>query len=362
MNVAIESPLRGFSVLDSSLQVTNIFPAQRGGVGYDALRDVVYAIDHDTDELVAWSGGPLRVSGRCSSGRGDSRLRVVIDSGTRTLLLNDVGKEMESYLGQIDVVDLTGERMNVLRGGPSERRRFIDRGIVGLRPSHLRVIGEYRRVLRQRNALLRREAFSAGGDRSLELDSWDERLRGAARTMHLARRQYTETLGARLEQIGGFIVPEGKKLGLSYQPSPTDAGETPEDRLDELLGASLERGRKRDLALGHTAEGPHRDELRVTLEGVDLRRFGSAGQVRAAMIALKLAKLSLLRNERGESPLFLMDDFDSDLDETRIAALADFLHQGGFQTLVATSKEAQIGRIEVSFMKLRMEDGVARAA
>ena len=95
---------------------------------------------------------------------------------------------------------------------------------------------------------------------------------------------------------------------------------------------------------------------------LDLRRFGSAGQVRGAMIALKFGKLQLLQTARGETPLLLMDDFDSDLDETRISALADFLHQGGFQTLVATSKEAQVSRIDVSFMKLRMDDGVARAA
>jgi DNA replication and repair protein RecF len=101
--------------------------------------------------------------------------------------------------------------------------------------------------------------------------------------------------------------------------------------------------------------------MRVELEGADLRSYGSAGQVRAAMISLKLAKLSLLREERGEAPLFLMDDFDSDLDEARAKAVAEHLHEGGFQTLAASSKENLIGQLGVSFSRLRMDEGVARA-
>jgi DNA replication and repair protein RecF len=102
--------------------------------------------------------------------------------------------------------------------------------------------------------------------------------------------------------------------------------------------------------------------VQVELDRVDLRRFGSAGQVRAAMIALKLGKISLIREERGESPVFLMDDFDTDLDEVRASVVADFLHRGGFQALVATSKETLVGRLGVAFEKVVMEAGVARAA
>ena len=112
--------------------------------------------------------------------------------------------------------------------------------------------------------------------------------------------------------------------------------------------------------LGDLNARPHRDEMRVELDGVDLRKFGSAGQVRASMIALKLGKLSLLQKDRGEAPLFLMDDFDSDLDEARAGALAAFLEKSGFQVLVATSKENLVERLGVSFTRVRMDDGVVR--
>ncbi len=121
-------------------------------------------------------------------------------------------------------------------------------------------------------------------------------------------------------------------------------------------------GRARDREVGHTCRGPHRDDVTVELDGVDLRRFGSAGQVRSAMIALKLGKLSLLEKKRGEVPIFLMDDFDSDLDEVRAAALADYLRRGGFQALVATSKEGMADRIGAPFSKILLSEGTAKEA
>jgi DNA replication and repair protein RecF len=162
--------------------------------------------------------------------------------------------------------------------------------------------------------------------------------------------------------VGRALLGGEQELTLGYRPSPEQAQDAPPDRFRELYAHQLERGRPRDLAVGHTCLGPHRDDLLVELDRVDLRRFGSAGQLRAAMIALKLGKLSLLREERGEVPLFLMDDFDTDLDEVRAEALADFLHHGGFQAVVATSKETLLGGLGVTFMKLRMDGGAARAA
>ena len=223
------------------------------------------------------------------------------------------------------------------------------------------MIGEYRRLLQHRNALLRRGGIGAA-DRKSQLEAWDERLGLAAAKLHVERRRYANLLDGQQHDTSAVLFGPKAELRLRYKPSPVEAGETEPERMEQLFAERLDRGRQRDVEMGHTCEGPHRDEVQVELNGVDLRRFGSGGQVRAAMITLKLGKLALLREERGEPPLFLMDDFDSDLDDGRMAALAGYLHNGGFQTLVATSKESQAGRIGVSFMKLRMEKGVARAA
>jgi DNA replication and repair protein RecF len=180
--------------------------------------------------------------------------------------------------------------------------------------------------------------------------------------LHKERRLYCEALDAHLGEIGRRIFPGEQKLAVRYRPSPAPTAEQPLDRFVELFAAGIADARSRDLALGHTSVGPHRDDLVVELDGIDLRKYGSAGQVRASMVGLKLSKLSLLREAHGEPPLFLMDDFDTDLDEIRAAAVADFLRQGGFQALVATSKETLVGRLGVAAELLRMSEGVARAA
>lgn len=340
--------------------------AGKNGQGKTSLLEAVYLLatgrsfrTRRLDDLVAWEGGPLRVAGRVEERVGRSELVVIVDGAERRLLAGGREERLLGWLGRLDVVDLTAERMLVMRGAPGERRRFLDRGVVGLDGSFLHVLGEYRRVLAQRNALLRGGRRPAAARRT-ELDAWDERLAGAGAGLHRGRRAYAVRLAAALPEPTRRLFPEGRELTLRYRPSPASAGEADPSAAETILGAAIARGRDRDLAVGHTCTGPHRDDLAIELDGVDLRRFGSAGQVRSALVALKFGKLFLLNEERGTSPVFLMDDFDSDLDEARAGALATFLHEGRFQALVATSKEALADRLGVELVRIRMDGGSAR--
>lgn len=124
------------------------------------------------------------------------------------LVAGGVEQELESYLGRLDLVDLTGERMRVLRGSPEERRRFLDRGALGLRTGYLRDLGRYRRVLAHRNALLRQGGARLEVERRTELEAWNERLLQAATVLHSERRRYAAALDARLAEIGLRLFPE----------------------------------------------------------------------------------------------------------------------------------------------------------
>ncbi len=359
--------LRNLQKVELSLPQGLTLVAGSNGAGKTSLLEAVYLLGtgrsfrtRRLEDLIARDSGPLRVVGRVVDRRGETELTVAADKGERQLEVNGALRGIESFLGRLDVIDLTAERMGALRGSPEDRRRFIDRGIVGLDPSHLRTIGEYRRVLQHRNALLRRSAFS--GTVGAELDAWDDRWLAAARGLVLERRRYVERLAAEVATIGPDLLPDGQAPLLALQPSPKELGSASEEQLAEVLADRLARCRGRDQELGHTSEGPHRDDLRVELNSFDLRRFGSAGQVRAAMITLKLGKLSLLRKERGEPPVFLMDDFDTDLDETRMGALIDHLKRPGTQSLVATSKVSWLDRATGAKLKVRMIDGAARTA
>jgi DNA replication and repair protein RecF len=194
------------------------------------------------------------------------------------------------------------------------------------------------------------------------MDTWEDRLAAAATRIHQRRREYVIGLATRMGPAERMLFTEGESVGIRYRPSPSSTGESDPSKFGEIFRRALAEKRSRDQALGFTAEGPHRDDLDVTLEGADLRKFGSAGQVRAAMIALCAGKLGLLRDERGEAPLFLMDDFDSDLDEGRTRSLVEFLRDGGFQALMATSKDGFVDRLGSPFHRIRMEGGLAKAA
>jgi DNA replication and repair protein RecF len=336
----------------------------RNGQGKSSLLEAIYRLGTTRScrtrklaELTAWSGGPLRVAGSVDSRSGSRELTVIHDGGERAHLLDGTPRELEDYLGALDVIDLTAEREAVLRGAPDERRRFLDRGLVGLHPSWLTSMAEYRRAIGHRNALLRRLGPRPGAAGLRELEAWDERLVSAASRIHAERRRYAVELGARLGAAGRVLFPDDQDLVLRYLPSPARSRDEDPERFADVFLAELRRGRERDLGLGFTHTGPHRDDLTVELDDVDLRTYGSAGQLRAALVVLKLAKLALLKEEREEAPVFLMDDYDTDLDEERARSLAAHLHEGGFQAIVATSKDALVERLGVPVRVVRVRGG-----
>lgn len=337
----------------------------RNGQGKTSLLEAAYLLGtgysfrtRRLDELVCKDGGPLRVGGEISRRTGEERLAVVLEKNERRLLAGGGECDLDRYLGRLDLVALPGDAPRVLRDGPDGRRRFLDSGLVGVNPGFLRTLGEYRRILAERNALLKARGRDEAARRR-ELSAWDERLAGSAERLHRERRGYAAALASRLGAVERALFPGGETFAVRYLPSPDVAAELDPSRFGEVFLERLEKERPRDLAFGFTGSGPHRDDFAVELDGIDLRRFGSGGQVRAAMVALSVAKLGFLKESRGESPLFLMDDFDSDLDEPRGAALAEYLHGGSFQAVLVTAKEGLADRLAVPSLRIRMENGEA---
>lgn len=336
----------------------------RNGQGKSSLLEAIYLLStgysyrtRRIDELISWDGGPARVSGEVAGRTGVSDLAVVLDGGNRRLVADGSERALDEFLGRLSVVALPSDGTSVLRDPPEARRRFLDSGIVATRSGYLRELAAYRTTLTERNALLRSPAPRRGPSRRIELEAWDERLVEAGRRVHVERREYSTRLAAALAEPERAILGEGGQLLVRYAPSPAEAREGGPERFPEAFRRALERERARDEGLGFTAIGPHRDDLRVELSGVDLRRFGSAGQVRATMVVLSLGKLEVLRESRGDPPIFLMDDFDSDLDEPRARALAAFLDSGRFQAVLATAKEGFAESLGVPNRKIRVEAG-----
>lgn len=246
-------------------------------------------------------------------------------------------------VGHLLLVFFGPDELQIAKGPPNQRRRYLDVILSQISPAYLHSLTQYNRILSQRNKLLR-EGQGKVLDRAL-LSVWDEQLVEAGSSLTARRSAATVRLGAAAATVHSDLAGAKEHLSVIYDPSVLrDSGRAPEnapaaslEALREAFSGRLDRLRAAEMARGVSLVGPHRDDLILNLDGVDLRNYGSQGQTRTAALALKFAELSFLRQETGEEPLMLLDDVLSELDEDRRKALAGLLEDGRRQALVTTT-------------------------
>ncbi len=261
-------------------------------------------------------------------------LDLHLEANRKTLFVNGKRAVVGEYLGQLTVFAYGREALDVICGEPGERRRFIDRGILTLKPTYVQTLADYNRVLKQKNALLRAAVESS--DRRCWLDSledWNVQLVALGTQLHVERAQYATWLNESLD----WRMFNAEQITVRYVSAlGSDLPATPE-AVRTALTEQLARRREAELAVGHALVGPHRDDLAILMDGRDVARFGSAGQQRSALLVLTLGQLALYRARCAEPPVLLLDDLDAELDTGRIAALLEYL-QGQAQVVVTTTK------------------------
>lgn len=244
-----------------------------------------------------------------------TQVAVNLERGSRKrAFVNGLGLPRASdLLGRVPTIAFSAEDLSMVRGEPSERRLFLDLDLSALRPAYLRHLTLYKRALEQRNALLKsaRERYVTPG----LYEPWEAQLGHHGAALRKARAEYVEVLGPLAQESHGSMAV-GESLHLSYA-TKDDAIE--EEALIEALGT----GREAEVARGGTNFGPHRDDLTIQVGSRDAKLFGSQGQQRTAVIAVKLGALRLAQNELGMPPLLLLDDIFSDLDQSRRAHLVE---------------------------------------
>jgi DNA replication and repair protein RecF len=224
------------------------------------------------------------------------------------------------------------DRLELVKGPAGVRRAHLDEVIGGLWPAARAARRFYLRALAQRNALLSRVRAGSAGRESLA--GWDREVARHGWDLMQRRREAVEQLAPRFEaQAAALDLPEPG--ALSYRPrSRAENAQELQRELEDHLSTDLERG--------FTTHGPHRDDLRLSAAGDELRRFGSQGQQRLGLLSLLLAEWELLRDERGRPPVLLLDDVLSELDPPHRAALLALVESGG-QTLITTADPAAAG-------------------
>jgi DNA replication and repair protein RecF len=274
------------------------------------------------------------VRGRVARTRDVHRdLQVTLQGSSKSLSLNGKRETVASYLSQLHVVAFTADELDVVRGGPDARRRFLDRGVVSLHHSYVQTLADYQRVVKQKNRLLQDlsdSEMNIDNARAL-IEPWNEQIILLGTTIHRARCDYINRLGESLQHR----LFEREEVTIRYVSALEGKGDMAD--YESLIKERLQLRLKAEIASGYTLVGPHRDELEILFDGRDIRTYGSSGQQRSALILLDLAAISVYHLWHNEYPLFLMDDVDAELDKRRIGYLLEYL-EGRTQTFITTSK------------------------
>jgi DNA replication and repair protein RecF len=284
-------------------------------------------------------------------------LQVTLNGAVKVLHVNGKKEAASGYLGHLHAVVFNADELEVVRGQPDSRRRFLDAGIVSLHPPFVQVLADHGRVIKQKNALLqstRDEGRSVDEARDL-LRPWNEQLAMLAARIHRARVRFVERLNEVLEKK----LFGREELSVRYVSSLEGKGDL--TNYAELIAERLDLRVQAELAAGHALIGTHRDDMELKFDGRDLRKFGSAGQQSSALLLLQLANVAVFHATRGEYPLFLLDDIDAELDYQRLGRLLEFLHDKT-QTVVTTSKETFAEKFGRNAALFRVANGLAKTA
>ncbi|TKJ28593.1 MAG: DNA replication and repair protein RecF [Chloroflexi bacterium B3_Chlor] len=277
----------------------------------------------------------------------------------KEIKINGVKRRVRDLIGQLKAVLFMPEDIDLIAGSPEARRRYLDTAICQIDRRYYQSLQEYSRVLTQRNSLLRRLREHPADPH--QLDFWDQRLVEEGSRLIAGRLETVMELDRLLQDIHPRLTGGEERLRLLYRSRlPLEGKDRPEvynqlpldvsspagamigtDALSSLdvkaiFQQQLKVRQKEEIERGMTLMGPHRDDLRFLVGGVDMCTYGSRGQQRTIAISLKLAEMELIRSQTGEEPILLLDDVMSELDEERRQCLMDAINKEQQVIITAT--------------------------
>lgn len=231
-------------------------------------------------------------------------------------------KRAVELFGILNIVFFSPEDLNIIKNGPSERRRFIDMELSQLDKIYLDCLINYNKVVNQRNSLLKEYAFSGREDIISSLDIWDMQLVKYGNDVIKSREKFVKEINDLVKSIHTKLSGDREQLEIIYEPCVKE-----QDFESELV-----RVRDRDLKFKCTNIGPHKDDMCFLINGMDVRKYGSQGQQRTAALSLKLAEIELVKQIIHDTPVLFLDDVLSELDSRRQNFLLESI--GNIQTMI----------------------------
>ena len=236
----------------------------------------------------------------------DGKIKIELNN-KKNIYLNGIKiKKLSELLGNLNIVIFTPDDINILKGGPQNRRRFLDIMISQLRPNYMHILNLYLKTIEQRNKYLRQIKEQNADEKLLEI--WDEKLAEYAIKICEYREEFLNKIINKIKNIHNNITNGKEEIELEY---------ITECKNKENYLKLLKERKKLDIIKGFTTKGVHRDDFVIYINKKEINIYGSQGQNRTAMLSLKLAELQVIYDEIGEYPILLLDDFMSELDKNR---------------------------------------------
>ena len=250
--------------------------------------------------------------------KSDREGKIKIEIGNKkNIFVNDIKiKRLSELLGKINIVIFTPDDIEIIKGGPDQRRKFLDIMISQLRPNYIHILSLYQKTIEQRNNYLKQIKEEQKDENLLEI--WDEKLAEYAIKICEYRKEFIEKLKPKMEKLHKEITNNKEEIKIEYVTECLDK---------KIYLDLLKERRKLDILKGFTTKGIHRDDFVIYINGRQLNVYGSQGQQRTSILTLKLAELNLIYDEIGEYPILLLDDFMSELDKSRRESLVQHIKE-----------------------------------
>ncbi|MGF1538252.1 MAG: DNA replication/repair protein RecF [Elainellaceae cyanobacterium] len=295
-------------------------------------------------ELVMDQATAGRIDARLKRDSGPVSLSMTLrKSGRRTVAVNgETLRRQLDFLPLMNAVQFSSLDLDLVRGSPSSRRRWIDALLMQLEPVYAHILQQYNQILRQRNALLKQSASRANGSAEEAVSQmvlWDAQLAAAGTRVIRRRSRVLRRLTPIAQQWHQAISHGSEALTIAYSPNVATESDADSDDPRAIQEAFLHKIQERATAESHQGTslvGPHRDDVTFIINDTPARQYGSQGQQRTLVLSLKLAELMLIETVVGEPPLLLLDDVLAELDLTRQNQLLEAI-QERFQTIITTT-------------------------
>lgn len=272
----------------------------------------------------------------------DGKIKIEINK-KKNIFINGIKiKKLSELLGNINIVIFTPDDIEILKGGPQNRRKFLDIMISQLRPNYIYNLNMYLKTLEQRNNYLRQIREEQKDENMLEI--WDEKLADYATKICKYRTDYINNINKKIKNIHKEITNNKEEIDIKYISECQDK--------NTYLNL-LKQRRKLDIIKGYTTKGIHRDDFSVFINNKELNIYGSQGQHRTAILSLKISELQIIKDEIGEYPILLLDDFMSELDNNRRKNLLKYMKDA--QVIITCTEKLDIDSL--NYLEYKVENG-----